>query len=101
MELTEIEHRVLMGLVEQANPTWLAQETGLEASTIESALDDVVAKAGRDELLRQAAHARERLLVIAAAALERAQVGDADEAEALLSQVVTLDGRYVPQQVAT
>lgn len=38
---------------------------------------------------------RERILLVAALALERAQVGDAMEAEALLSQVVTLDGSYV------
>lgn len=40
---------------------------------------------------------RERLLLVAALALERVQVDDADEAEALLSQVVTLDGEYVPR----
>lgn len=37
----------------------------------------------------------QRLLGRAAAALERAEVGDADEAAAILSQVVTLDGHYV------
>lgn len=36
-----------------------------------------------------------RLLGIAAAALERTQVDDAGEATALLEQVVTLDGKYV------
>lgn len=39
---------------------------------------------------------RDRLLSISAAALERTQVGDADEATALLEQVVTLDGTYKP-----
>jgi hypothetical protein len=36
----------------------------------------------------------DRILNAAAAALERAQVGDADEATALLEQVVELDGTY-------
>lgn len=47
---------------------------------------------GRDAATIQ----RDRLLDIAARALERTQVGDADEATALLEQVVTLDGKYVP-----
>ncbi len=43
----------------------------------------------------------QRLLSAAARALERVQVADdpsgaADEAEAILSKVVTLDGKYVP-----
>lgn len=37
----------------------------------------------------------ERLALCAAAALERADVGDAEESAAILRQVVTLDGRYV------
>lgn len=37
----------------------------------------------------------DRLLRIAALALERARVGDAGEAEMLLEQAVTLDARYV------
>jgi hypothetical protein len=37
----------------------------------------------------------ERLRKAAAAALERTQVGDADEATALLEQVVTLAGKYL------
>lgn len=36
-----------------------------------------------------------RLARCAAAALERADVGDADEATAILKEVVTLDGRYI------
>jgi hypothetical protein len=42
-----------------------------------------------------------RLLRAGAAALERAQVGDADEAEAILCQVVTLNAEYVPAPSGT
>lgn len=37
----------------------------------------------------------DRLARCAGAALERAEVGDADEATAILTQVVTLDGHYI------
>lgn len=42
---------------------------------------------------------RARLAKAAAAALERCQVGDADEAEDILAQVVNLDGSYRPPPV--
>lgn len=38
---------------------------------------------------------RDRLLMAAAAALERTQVDDPGEATMILEQVVTLDGKYV------
>lgn len=38
----------------------------------------------------------DRVLLIAALALERVQVDDAGEAEMLLEKVVTLDARYIP-----
>lgn len=39
-----------------------------------------------------------RLVGCAAAALERADVGDAEEATAILKQVVTLDGHYIKRE---
>lgn len=51
--------------------------------------------------LREVVEENERLRNAAAAALERLEVADdasgaADEAEAIMSQVVTLSGEYVP-----